>query len=338
MKKIRIAQIGVNRFSHSMEIFHTLKVNPDIFDIAGYALVEDERETCADKIKEFDGYKELTLDEILNDESIEAVTVETDEIHLLKYAIMAAEHGKHIHMEKPGSQSVSDFERLVSIVRKSGKVLHLGYMYRYNPYVSDAIKRVRDGELGEIYSVEAHMSRTDGPVVRDWLNSFKGGMMFYLGCHLIDLVMLLQGVPEEVIPLNAATGYGDINSEDFGLAMMKYPRGYSMVRTAATEIGGFDRRQLVIMGERGTIEIRPLEINVQENKASRFATQATKREVILDDNQSRVTNVSTADQFDRYDAMIRAFAAMVRGEKINPYTLDYELELFKTILKCCGIK
>ena len=40
--------------------------------------------------------------------------------------------------------------------------------------------------------------------------------------------------------------------------------------------------------------------------------------------------------FQRYEAMLTAFAEMVRGEKENPYTLDYELELFKTILKCCG--
>ena len=33
-----------------------------------------------------------------------------------------------------------------------------------------------------------------------------------------------------------------------------------------------------------------------------------------------------------------SFGEMVRGEKENPYTYDYELELFKTILVCCGIE
>ena len=33
---------------------------------------------------------------------------------------------------------------------------------------------------------------------------------------------------------------------------------------------------------------------------------------------------------------MKSFAAMVRGEKENPYTLDYELALFRTIMKCCG--
>jgi hypothetical protein len=44
-----------------------------------------------------------------------------------------------------------------------------------------------------------------------------------------------------------------------------------------------------------------------------------------------------SENYHRYEKMLSAFAAMVRGEKENPYTLDYELELFRTILKCCGM-
>ena len=113
MRKIRIAQIGMNKNSHGAPIFQTLCQHPEVFEIAGYALVEDERENCAERLHVFEGYTELTLDEILNDPTIEAVTVETDEIHLTKYATLAIEHGKHIHMEKPGSQSLADFEKLI---------------------------------------------------------------------------------------------------------------------------------------------------------------------------------------------------------------------------------
>ena len=47
---------------------------------------------------------------------------------------------------------------------------------------------------------------------------------------------------------------------------------------------------------------------------------------------------SASSPFQRYKAMLEAFAAMVRGEKENPYTLDYELQLFELILRCCGIE
>lgn len=337
MRKIRIAQIGLNINSHSGEIFDTLKAHPEIFDIAGYTLVEDERITCAHKTERFKGYKELTLDEILNDETIEAVAVETDEVDLTKYAIMAAEHGKHIHMEKPGSQSLADFERLIEIVRKNGTVFHIGYMYRYNPYISDCIRRANNGELGEIFSVETHMSRSDGTAVREWLSNFRGGMMFYLGCHLVDLVLQIQGIPEEVHAFNSSTGYGGIDSEDNSLALLKYKRGYSIVRVSGTEIAGFDRRQLVVMGDQGTIEIRPLETRIPDAlRKTEYPQGCEKREALLVDGKSDTKNYS-CEQYDRYESMMFAFAEMVRGEKKNPYTLEYELELFKTILKCCGM-
>ncbi len=336
MRRIRIAQIGINRYSHGGEVFYTLTQLPDIFEIVGYALVEDERETCEKQLSVFDGYREMTLDEILNDPTIEAVTVETDEIHLLKYAQMAANAGKHIHMEKPGSQSLSAFERLIETMKKSGKVFHTGYMYRYNPYVADAIKKAKNGELGEIFSVEAHMSRFDNSAVREWLGSFKGGMMFYLGCHLIDLVLQIQGQPNEIIPLNTSTGFDGIHSEDYSMAVMKYNNGISFVRISDTEIGGFDRRQLVVMGKTGTVEINPLEAKPEE-KPTKYAQLCKKFERIRLDDGTTSKNSYTSEVFDRYEDMVSSFAAMVRGEKENPYTLDYELELFKTVLKCCGM-
>lgn len=42
------------------------------------------------------------------------------------------------------------------------------------------------------------------------------------------------------------------------------------------------------------------------------------------------------EKYDRYDAMMQSFAAMVCGEKENPWDYDYELKLYKTVLKACG--
>lgn len=339
MRKIRIAQIGMNRYSHSAEIFHTLKGLPEAFDIAGYALVEDERETCAHKLKCFEGYPELTLEEILNDSTIEAVAIETDEIHLNKYAQMAADAGKHVHMEKPGSQNLATFEHLIDTMRKSEKIFHTGYMYRYNPLIAKAIERARAGEFGTVFSVEAHMSRLDNPACREWLRSFTGGMMFYLGCHLIDLVVQIQGFPENSIPLNASTGINGIHTEDLGVAVFQYKNGSSIVRMGSTEVGGLQRRQLVICGSEATLEIRPLEVLISEAVCGKKYVMTTKqRECVLDTNGRETIHESESAPFQRYENMLLSFAEMVRGEKENPYTLDYELELFKTILKSCGVK
>jgi hypothetical protein len=40
---------------------------------------------------------------------------------------------------------------------------------------------------------------------------------------------------------------------------------------------------------------------------------------------------------DRYDAMITAFAEMVRGERENPWSYEYELQLYHIVLAACGV-
>ena len=84
MKKIKIAQIGISKNGHGLAIFKSLTRLSKEFEIAGYALVEGEREKFAEQLACFDGYKELSLEEVLKDPTIEAVTVETEEIHLTK--------------------------------------------------------------------------------------------------------------------------------------------------------------------------------------------------------------------------------------------------------------
>ena len=334
MKPIRIAHIGLNRYSHSNEIFYTMAQHPELFEIVGYTIVEDERETCAEKLKSLEGYPELTLEEILSDPTIEAVTVETDEIHLNKYAQMAVDAGKHVHMEKPGSQNLAEFERLIESARAGGKTFHIGYMYRDNPLGSEAIERVKQGDFGAIYSVEAHMSRTDNKTTREWFASFCGGMMFYLGCHLVDLVLQIQGMPEKVIPLNTRTGLDGVDTEDLGFAVLQYPNGISVIRMGGTELGGFARRQLVICGSKRTLEIKPLERGAEGGK---YMLTTSQVERFRGEDGVVKKLEKTTEPFQRYEAMMLAFAQMVRGEKENPYTLDYELELFKLILKCCGM-
>ena len=329
MQKIKIAQIGVNSFSHSGEIFESLKKQEDMFEIVGYVLPENERERLPYKVPVFEGYKELTLDEVLKNPEIEAVTIETDEVYLTKYALLAARAGKNIHMEKPGGINLADFEELISVMKKTGKVFHTGYMYRYNPYIKELLAQIEKGELGAIIRVEAQMNCTHPTATRQWLESFPGGMMFFLGCHLVDLIFKIQGAPQRVIPLNKCSGVDKVTSKDFGMVVFEYKNGISFAKTTAVELGGFERRQLVVNGTKATVELKPLEwycgSNIQTGRnvsTSAGWTEAGKKE--------------NSDQFDRYQDMMHSFALYVKGEKENPYTLDYELELYKLLLNACA--
>ena len=162
------------------------------------------------------------------------------------------------------------------------------------------------------------------------LGLLSGGMMFFLGCHLVDFILQIKGVPDEVVPLNCSTGnYGGL-VEDFGMAIFRYKNGSSFVKTTADEVGGFARRQLVVVGTKGTAELKPIEIQIPGG-------QYTQMRICKNlDEWEALGEIKKSDIYDRYDDMMASFAAMVRGEKENPWGYDYELELYKTILKACG--
>ncbi len=283
-------------------------------------------------MKDFEGYREMTVEELLNNPEIEAVAVETEEIYLTKYALMVANAGKHLHMEKPGGRELADFEKLVDILKAKNLTLSLGYMYRFNPIIRQTLERVKNGELGKIFSVEAHMDCKHDTVQREWLANFPGGMMFFLGCHLVDLIYNIQGEPEEVIPYNCSTGIDGIHTDDYGMVLFKYKDGLSFAKTSDNEIGGFLRRQLVISGEKGTIEIKPLEYNVPDIP-DKLCTDFS--EIIEIGDWNTPWNKGKSQPYNRYDSMMRNFAELVRGKE-NPYSYEYELNLYKLVLKACG--
>ena len=329
MKPIRIALIGVNENSHSLQIHTRFQQLTEYFEVVGIAYPEGEEERIPHKVEKLAHLKKLTVEEILNDPTIEAVAIETDEIYCTKYALMAAKAGKHIHMEKPGGRELSEFEKLVETVKEKNVVFCPGYMYRYNPYVQEMLSEIKKGTLGRILSVEAQMSRYDKPELRKWLGNFKGGMMFFLGCHLVDLVYLIQGKPQRVYPLNKSTGVDGIETEDFGTAVLEYPEGISFVRTIGVERGGFQRRQIVVIGTEGTWEIKPLEWGNESSIVSHRTVSTEKKWKVLGEE-------SETEPFDRYVAMLTHFARCVRKEQENEFSPDYELEVYKLLLQCCG--
>ena len=314
MKKIKIAQIGIGH-DHATMIFESLTRQSDVF------------ERYAEKLHLLKGYKSLTIEEIMDDPQIVAVTVETEEVCLSKYALMAAEHGKHIHMDKPGGVDEAEFERLIETVRAKKLIFHTGYMYRYNPEIAALMTKEGREQLGEILSIEAQMNGIypDTPEKRQWLRQFAGGNMFFLGCHMIDVILNLQGMPEKITLFNKCTSMEGVTSEDFGMTVFEYPHGTSFVKVNAREVIGFARRQLVICGSKKTVELKPVEVYIKDGiytQVSEYSPTGWKE---------RKTEV-----FDRYDNMMASFGEMVRGKKKNPWSYDYELALYRCIMKACG--
>jgi predicted dehydrogenase len=324
-ERIRVGQIGIGH-NHAAAKMATFRKLADYYEVVG--VVESDPEWR--KKRENDpAYRDLpwmTEEQLLNTQGLTVVAVETDGPELVPTAARCIDAGMHLHLDKPGGESLSAFKKVVDEAGRRGLTVQMGYMYRNNPAVQFCLRAVREGWLGEVFEVHSVMSRRDGPAYRKWLSTFYGGAMFIFGCHLIDLLVAMLGKPERITPYQRQTLPEPPGLYDNGLAVFEYPRATATVRTSVVEVEGYKRRQFVVCGTEGTIEIYPL-----EPPKLRLAL-ANAREPF----ERGYQDVELPPIPGRYDEQLIELARIVRGEMENPYPLEHDFLVQEALLAACG--
>ena len=92
----------------------------------------------------------------------------------------------------------------------------------------------------------------------------------------------------------------------------------------------------MVCGTKGTIEINPLE----KSEGTDIVSTVMKESYLNENGYMAWSEDGTKtfyEPFNRYDGMMQEFAAIARGEKVNPYTPEYERQLHKRVLEACGV-
>jgi predicted dehydrogenase len=133
-----------------------------------------------------------SLDEVLADDSVEAVVVSTPTSTHTDVALAALEAGKHVLCEKPLAQTVAECDRLIEAAERTGRVLMVGHTFIFNPAVQRMRELVESGALGQV--LYCHATRTGlGPIRQD-VNA-----LWDLAPHDISILLHLTGAePAEV--------------------------------------------------------------------------------------------------------------------------------------------
>lgn len=329
MKKIRIGQFGIGH-NHGTARMRSLRALPDYFEIVGVAEDDPAWKEKRGGLDAYAGLPMMSSAELLATPGLEAVLLETDGKDLLPSALRCAERGLHLCMDKPGGEDWRGFGKLCDTVRDRKLVLQLGYIYRSNPAVRFCLDAVRNGWLGEVFEIHAVMSRWDKDPYREWLSQFKGGAMYIFAGYLIDLVLLMLGEPEQIVPFLKKTR--DDALIDNGLAVLAYPRASATIRVSVAEVEGYEHRRLIVCGTNGTVELCPIEYKTDE-------TPLSVRLSLLEPRGGYEAGTHTVDcgpRGDRYRIQLIEFARSVRGEIANPYPVEHEALVQKTLLKICG--
>ena len=186
----------------------------------------------------------MTQEQLLHVPGLEAVLVETRVRDLLDTAEACVAAGKHIHLDKPAGESLPQFRRILDSAATQKLLVQMGYMYRYNPAIILLREFFRQGWLGEVFEVHAVMSKVVDPVDRRQLAEYRGGMLFELGCHILDLVIGVLGRPERVTAFAQHVSADDDTLLDNMLAVLTYPRALATIKSSALEVEGFAQAAL----------------------------------------------------------------------------------------------
>src|SRR5262245_14030969 len=191
-RKIKLGQIGVGH-AHAGKL-GVYRESAD-YEVVGIVEPDAELRKRAEAQAAFKDLKWMTLEQLLSTQGLEAVLVETRVEHLLDNAEACVSAGKHVGIDKPAGALLPQFRRILESAKKQKLLVQMGYMYRYNPAVVLLRDFLKKGWLGEVFDVHTVMSKVVEPAQRRELARFPGGIMFELGCHVIDLVVGILGKP-----------------------------------------------------------------------------------------------------------------------------------------------
>src|SRR4029077_13773611 len=183
MQKIRAAVIGVGYLGR----FHAQKY-AQLADCALLGVVDSQADTAASVAAELQVPKLHDYRELLG--KVDAVSVVTPTPTHYDIARAFLESGAHVLVEKPITETAAQAQELISVARRTQRVLQVGHLERFNPAIVAAEPLLRDPGFIECQRMAPYRERgTDVNVVLD------------LMIHDIDLVQMIVG--SEVATLDA---------------------------------------------------------------------------------------------------------------------------------------
>lgn len=194
-----------------------------------------------------------SVDAMLKKSAVDLLAIITPHNTHADIALRCLKAGRHVVCEKPFAITTSECDAMIREAKKRGLVLSTYHNRHWDGCIMEAVKRIRnDGEIGEVFRVEAHMGRFGKP--GDWWRSSKsisGGILYDWGVHLLEYV--LQIVDSEVVEVTgfAKKGvwagqvkWGKDTNEDEGNAIVRFKNGV-MLNLTITSLDANPKKGIV---------------------------------------------------------------------------------------------
>ena len=141
------------------------------------------------------------IDDILNDKSIDLVSICSPNNTHYPYTKLALNANKHVLVEKPFTAFSHQAQELIDLAKTKNKVLAVFQNRRLDSDFLTVQKLITTKQLGEILNIEIHFNRFKPELnTKKWKEKKEeaSGIIYDLGAHIIDQAIALFGIPTTV--------------------------------------------------------------------------------------------------------------------------------------------
>jgi predicted dehydrogenase len=339
---LRIGQIGT-RHGHAAGKWQALQSNPDVEAVGIWEPDPGARATAAALRTDGpfvtasatpatvfgDAHWFDSESDLLKDASVVAVAIEGRNHESLSMAQRAIEAGKHIWFDKPAGDDWPAFQQLMQAAAARQLQVQMGYMFRYSPGFAQIATWARDGLLGELFGVRAHMSTNVDLAERTEQSRHRGGILYDLGAHMLDQIVWLFGRPTSVTRVlrNDATPELPAYSDNT-LAVLEFPGALGLLDIAAMETRPTARR-FEVYGTRGSAIVEPFD----PARTLRLALDAASGPYQAGE---QIVDIPEVSRQQLYERELDAFLAVLRGERAPDRPVEHERLVQETLLRATG--
>jgi len=204
-RKLRIGVAGLGRAFAVM--LPTFKADPRVSLVAAADTRAEARQRFAE---EFSANAYTTVEELCADPAVEVIYVATPHQWHARHAALAAQHRKHLLIEKPMALTLQECAAIIDAARGAGVHLVVGHSHSFDAPVRHLRGLIDSGRYGNARMINAinytdYLYRPRRPEELD--TALGGGAIFNQAAHQVDIVRLLGG--GRVASVRAATGAWD---------------------------------------------------------------------------------------------------------------------------------
>lgn len=229
----------------------------DLGDARVVAATDFDPARAAKFVEQYGGELVGSPEELCARPDVDIVTVLTPNAHHAEHVIRAAEHGKHVLVEKPPEMTLEATDRMVEACRQANVRVGVCLQVRMREAIRAMKAALEQGRFGRVLAADAYMKwhRSTEYYLSDAWRSRReegAGVTIQHAFHYLDLLLHLAGPATRVQAWMTNLAHPEVELEDTCTALLDFEGGaQGLLRASTAFYPGTDIR-IELNGEDGT--------------------------------------------------------------------------------------